>query len=281
VLEAADARYRDVEAARRLLEAMERRLAVPRTARRPEPEAAIENPRTILDTLDFTRRTDKPEYERRMPALQARLHQAALRLQKKQRSAIVLFEGPDAAGKGGAIRRLIWALDATQFRVIPVGAPTDEERAHHYLWRFWRHLPPRGRITIYDRSWYGRVLVERVEGFATRDEWSRAYEEINDFERELCEDGTVLVKFWLHVTSAEQQRRFDQRAREPWKQHKLSAEDYRNRSREHLYEAAASEMIERNSTEYAPFTLVPADDKRGARLTVLETVCRRLEEALG
>jgi polyphosphate kinase 2 (PPK2 family) len=178
------------------------------------------------------------------------------------------------------IRRITGALDAVQYRVIPVSAPTDEERAHHYLWRFWRHLPGRGRITIYDRSWYGRVLVERVEGFATRAEWSRAYQEINAFERELTDDGVVLVKFWLHVTSEEQLRRFEDRAREPWKQHKLTAEDYRNRTRENLYELAASEMIEQNSTEYAPFTLVAANDKRLARLQVLETVCARLEAAL-
>jgi polyphosphate kinase 2 (PPK2 family) len=223
---------------------------------------------------------DKEVYEARIPTLQARLNDLADRLGRRKQSAIFLFEGPDAAGKGGAIRRVTGALDATQYRVIPVSAPTEEERAHHYLWRFWRHLPRRGRITIYDRSWYGRVLVERVEGFATHDEWSRAYEEINAFERELVDDGVVLVKFWLHVTSEEQLRRFEDRAREPWKQHKLTPEDYRNRTRESAYELAASEMIERNSTEYAPFTLVPADDKRGARIAVLETICERLRDAL-
>jgi AMP-polyphosphate phosphotransferase len=191
-----------------------------------------------------------------------------------------MFEGPDAAGKGGAIRRVIRALDAAQYRVIPVAAPSEEERAHHYLWRFWCHLPRLGHITIYDRSWYGRVLVERVEGFATREEWSRAYKEINDFERELSDFGIVLVKFWLHVSSAEQLKRFQEREREPWKQHKISAEDYRNRAKANNYELAASEMIAKTSTEYAPFTLIPADDKRGARLAVLETICTRLREAL-
>jgi len=280
VVEAADPRYRDVTAARRLLEVVEELLAAPLTSRTPEPEPSIENPHTILDRLDFVTRVEPREYETRMGKLQAQLHQLAAKLARKRRSAIIVFEGPDAAGKGGAIRRLTRALDAAQYRVIPVAAPTDEERAHHYLWRFWRHLPRRGRITIYDRSWYGRVLVERVEGYATHDEWSRAYQEINEFERQLTDDGILLVKFWLHITSAEQLRRFEERGKEPWKQHKITPEDYRNRLRENLYEAAASEMIERTSTEYAPFSLVAADDKRGARLQVLETVCKRLEREL-
>jgi polyphosphate:AMP phosphotransferase len=277
VIEGGDVRYRDIQAATELLHALERRLAEPRIERVIEPEPPVPNPLTILDTLDFDSRVPREEYQAKIPSLQARLNRLAERLRKKKRSAMIVFEGPDAAGKGGAIRRVIAALDAQQYRVIPVSAPTEEERAHHYLWRFWRHLPRRGHITIYDRSWYGRVLVERVEGFATREEWARAYKEINDFERELTDDGILLVKFWLHVTSAEQLRRFEERAREPWKQHKLTPEDYRNRLRENLYEVAASEMIERTSTEYAPFTLVPADDKRGARIQVLETVCRAFE----
>jgi polyphosphate:AMP phosphotransferase len=280
VIEATDARYRDVEAARALLGALERSLSAPRPERHVVPEDSSSNPHTLLDSLDFASRVPKDEYDRRVPALQARLNQLASKLERKRRSAIFLFEGPDAAGKGGAIRRVIGALDAREYRVIPVSAPTEEERAHHYLWRFWRYLPRRGHITIYDRSWYGRVLVERVEGLATRDEWSRAYREINEFERELVDDGIVLVKFWIHVTSAEQLRRFQDREREPWKQHKISAEDYRNRRHENLYELAASEMIERTSTEYAPFELVAGDDKHGARLHVLEAICHRLEHAM-
>jgi polyphosphate:AMP phosphotransferase len=280
VIEGADERYRDLEAGKRVAEVLERRLAEPRKSRAPEPEAPISNPSTILDTLDLAKRIDKAEYDARMPKLQGRLRGLAQRLARRRRSAIILFEGPDAAGKGGAIRRLTWALDALQYRVIPIGAPTEEERAHHYLWRFWRHLPGRGHITIYDRSWYGRVLVERVEGFATREEWSRAYKEINDFEHELTSDGIIVLKFWLQVSSAEQLLRFQDREKEPWKQHKITTEDYRNRLRENLYEEAASDMIERNSTEYAPFVLVPADDKRVARLEVIETVCRRLEAEL-
>jgi polyphosphate kinase 2 (PPK2 family) len=167
-----------------------------------------------------------------------------------------------------------------QYRIIPVAAPTDEERSHHYLWRFFRHLPRRGRITIYDRSWYGRVLVERVEGFTSEESWRRAYKEINDFEYELVRDGIVLSKFWLQISPEEQLRRFQEREREPWKQHKITAEDYRNRQKTHQYEAAAAEMIARNSTEFAPFTLVEAEDKHYARVKVLETVCEQLERAL-
>lgn len=280
IIEAGDARYRDLEAGKQLLEALEQRLAQVTAPRRFDPPALIDNPHTILDTLDFTSRVSKEDYEARIPKLQARLNRAAEKLRRRKRALVIVFEGQDAAGKGGAIRRVIRALDAQQYRVVPVGAPTEEERAHHYLWRFWRHLPKRGHITIFDRSWYGRVLVERVEGFASPDEWSRGYKEINDFERELSDDGIILVKFWLHVTSEEQLRRFQAREREPWKQHKITAEDYRNRTRENLYEQVANEMIERNSTELAPFTLIAADDKRGARLVVLETIVKRLEAEL-
>jgi polyphosphate kinase 2 (PPK2 family) len=172
------------------------------------------------------------------------------------------------------------ALDARLFRVIPVAAPTDEERAHHYLWRFWRHLPRGGYVTIYDRSWYGRVLVERVEGFAQPHEWGRAYNEINEFERQLAEHGTALCKFWLHISPEEQLRRFEERAKLAHKKHKITDEDWRNRKKWKDYALAVDEMVARTSTDYAPWTLVAANDKRLARLTVLKTMCDRLEEAL-
>jgi AMP-polyphosphate phosphotransferase len=280
IIEAADARYRDVEAGKQILRVLEDRLAHPRIARIPQAAPHIDNPRTIFDTLDHARRVSKADYDTQVPKLQAKLSHVASKLQRQGKSAIIVFEGPDAAGKGGAIRRVIWPLNAQQYRIVPISSPTEEERGYHYLWRFWRHLPKRGHITIFDRSWYGRVLVERVEGFASTDEWSRAYKEINDFERELTDGGIVLIKFWLHVTSEEQLRRFQEREREPWKQHKITAEDYRNRTRENVYETAASEMIERNSTEVAPFTLVAADDKRGARLAVLQAICDRFKAAL-
>lgn len=280
VVASADARFRNVTVARHLLDELERRLA--RVEERPSarPEPAVENPMTILDTLDLTKKLERKEYEESLLRYQAKLNKLARRLAKKRRGAIFLFEGPDAAGKGGAIRRVTQALDARQYRVIPIAAPSDEERAHHYLWRFFRHLPRRGRITIYDRSWYGRVLVERVEGFATEVEWRRAYGEINDFEEALTRDGIVLVKFWLQISAEEQLRRFQEREKEPWKQHKITAEDYRNRAKTNQYELAAAEMIARSSTPHAPFTLVEADDKRYARVKGLETICAQLERAL-
>ncbi|HYQ46575.1 MAG TPA: polyphosphate:AMP phosphotransferase [Polyangiaceae bacterium] len=280
VIESGDDRYRNMTTGRTILERIRYRLATRRKSEPPQPEPEIDDPVTLLDRLDLSLKLEKSAYEKRMAELQGALGELARKLKKRQRSAIFLFEGSDAAGKGGAIRRLVWALDARQYRIIPIAAPTDEERAHHYLWRFFRQLPRRGRITIYDRSWYGRVLVERVEGFTSEENWRRAYKEINDFEHELTLDGIVLVKFWLQISPEEQLRRFQDREREPWKQHKITAEDYRNRRKTHQYEAAAAEMISRNSTEYAPFTLVEAEDKHYARVKVLETVCERLERAL-
>jgi polyphosphate kinase 2 (PPK2 family) len=172
-------------------------------------------------------------------------------------------------------------MDARLYRTRSVRAPTDEELAHHYLWRFWRHLPMRGYLVLYDRSWYGRVLVERVEGLAARHEWQRAYREITDFEEQLVAHGTVLVKYWLHVSPEEQLERFRSRETTPWKMYKITDEDWRNREKRPAYEEAVNEMLARTSTEFAPWTLVAADDKRHARVQVIETFCDRLEASLG
>ena len=193
---------------------------------------------------------------------------------------IVLFEGWDAAGKGGAIRRIVSALEPRSYRVIPVAVPTDEERAHHYLWRFWRHLARAGRVTIFDRSWYGRVLVERVESLATQAEWNRAYAEIRQFEEELTEHGIVLVKYWLHITKDEQERRFTERAKSPYKSWKLTDEDWRNREKWDLYELAVNDMVEHTSTHHAPWHLVAANDKNHARVEVLRVMNDAIERAL-
>lgn len=280
VIDGEDARYRNVTAARIILDAMEARLSQSRSAPPPVRLPPISDPDTLLDRLDLSLSLAKPEYETRVAVLQSRLSLLVRKLQKRKKSAILVFEGPDAAGKGGAIRRITWALDARSYRVIPISAPTDEERAHHYLWRFWRHLPRRGRLTIFDRSWYGRVLVERVEGFAREAEWQRAYQEINELERELLRSEVILVKFWLHISLEEQAKRFDARANDPTKRYKITPEDYRNRQQANQYEAAAAEMIARCSPPGAPFTLVEANDKHFARVKVLETVCQRLEAAL-
>jgi polyphosphate kinase 2 (PPK2 family) len=191
-----------------------------------------------------------------------------------------VFEGWDAAGKGGAIRRMVQKLDARLYRVIPIAAPTDEEKAHHYLWRFWRQLPRAGYFTIYDRSWYGRVLVERVEGFAQPDEWARAYGEINSFEEQLVEHGICLAKFWLHISPEEQLRRFREREKIAHKRYKIGPDDWRNRQKTPAYELAVDEMVARTSTASAPWTLIAANDKYHARLSVLRTMCDALEKSL-
>jgi polyphosphate:AMP phosphotransferase len=280
VIDSADRRYRNVAVATHLLERIRSHAADREPAHAPRQESAIEDPDTILDRLDLGLTLSDEVYEHELAALQGRLNRLSQQARRKQIGVTLVFEGADAAGKGGAIRRIMAALDARQARVIQIAAPSDEEKAHHYLWRFWRHLPRLGRFTIYDRSWYGRVLVERVEGFAREREWMRAYREINAFEEQLTEFGIVLVKFWLHISPEEQLRRFEEREAIPYKRHKITAEDYRNRAKANNYEAAANEMVERSSSEYAPWTLVEAEDKRYARVKVLREICDRIEGAL-
>jgi len=193
---------------------------------------------------------------------------------------VLVFEGVDAAGKGGAIRRVTGALDARQYITVPIAAPTDEERAQPYLWRFWKSVPPRGGIVIFDRSWYGRVLVERVEGYASVADWMRAYSEINQFEEQLVDGGAVVVKFWLQISAQEQLKRFKARERTSFKRFKITPDDWRNRKKWHQYERAVGDMVDRTSTEIAPWTLVEAEDKYFARVKVLKTIVDRLKEAL-
>ncbi|MEM6674216.1 MAG: polyphosphate:AMP phosphotransferase [Planctomycetota bacterium] len=249
----------------------------------PQPPPAVRLPApatSVLSEADLTSKLRKPEYKERLAELQLRLAKLASAAAQEGRSSLLVFEGWDAAGKGGAIRRLTGAMDARDYKVIPIAAPTEEERRHHYLWRFWRHYPRPGQMAIFDRSWYGRVLVERVEGFATEAEWSRAYEEIRDFEEMLMETGAPLAKFWLHIDADEQLQRFEDRQDTPYKKHKLTDEDYRNRKKWDDYVAAVDEMVERTSTRAAPWHIVPANDKRFARVRVLEIVCDLLENAL-
>ena len=195
-------------------------------------------------------------------------------------SVVVVFEGNDAAGKGGCIRRLTGALDARLYKVVPVAAPSDEEAAHPYLWRFWRHLPGLGRMVIFDRSWYGRVLVERVENLCGEMDWMRAYNEINDFEEQLVRNRTIVVKFWLAISRDEQYQRFKARESIPFKRFKITQDDWRNRDKWDQYESAVCDMVERTSTEISPWTLVPANNKRYARVEVLRTLYQRIEEEL-
>ena len=235
---------------------------------------------TLLSSLDLSNTLTKKEYQKQLEKYQCRLNTLARAAYEKKISSVIVLEGWDAAGKGGLIRRIVPALDARDYQVISTAAPTDEERAHHYLWRFWRHIPRAGKATIYDRSWYGRVLVERVEGYARTEEWMRAYAEINDFEEQLTDHGTLLLKFWLHIDKDEQLRRFQEREKISYKQYKITDEDYRNREKWDDYEHAVNDMVERTSTEYAPWTLIEGNDKRYARIKAIRTFCERLEEAV-
>jgi polyphosphate:AMP phosphotransferase len=230
-----------------------------------------------LRSLPLDQTISAADYEARREKWLGRLNQAVRSAHAAHRSIVFVFEGWDAAGKGGAIRRLTSAIDARHYRVIPVAKPTDEENAHHYLWRFWRHVPRAGMVTIYDRSWYGRVLVERLEGFAREDEWRRAYDEINDFEQQLAEHGIIVVKFWLQIGKEVQLRRFREREATPYKRHKINAEDWRNRRKWAAYEVAAGDMLALTDRPCAPWQLIPANDKRLARLMILKAACKQIE----
>jgi polyphosphate kinase 2 (PPK2 family) len=231
----------------------------------------------ILDKLDYEAAVaDKKTYEEKLAEVQLEILKAEFRTREAGRAVVIAFEGWDAAGKGGCIKRLTEKLDPRGYAVHPIGAPTDEERKRHYLWRFWTRLPDRGRWAIFDRTWYGRVLVERVEGFAKKKEWKRAFREINEFERQLVDDGTVLVKVFLAITKDEQKRRFDERARDPYKRWKIGPEDWRNREHWDDYVEAAEEMFAETSTDFAPWKVIGADRKWQARLTVIKHVLKRL-----
>jgi AMP-polyphosphate phosphotransferase len=234
----------------------------------------------VLDNLDLSRQLSDIRFKTRLAEQQSRLNLLHRRARQQGVSTIAVFEGWDASGKGGAIRRVTGALDARDYDVIPVAAPTEEERAHHYLWRFWRHLSRAGRLTIFDRSWYGRVLVERVEGFAREDEYMRAYGEINQFEEQLVGHGILVVKFWLHISREEQLRRFRDRTRTSYKKWKIGDEDWRNRARWADYTIAVNDMVARTSTRIAPWTLIEGNDKNFARVKVLTTLGDRMESRL-
>ena len=287
ILEGSDNRYRHITVAQHVLERIRKRLDESQDRPPPTPHlrpiAAPEgtDPLTVLGALDMSQQLKKEDYKKSLAKYQADLGQLARRAIKQKHSTIILMEGWDAGGKGGLIRRIIPPLDARHYRIIPIAAPTDEERAHHYLWRFWRHIPRAGDFTIYDRSWYGRVLVERIEGFTHQEDWMRAYTEINDFEEQLTLHGIALIKFWLHITPEEQLRRFKEREQIPYKQYKITEEDYRNRERWEAYEHAVNDMVERTSTEYAPWHLIEGNDKRYARVKALQLVCERLGDVLG
>ena len=283
IVDGSDARFRSLTVAEILLEAIQQRLQRPVASRRvaeaPIFHSALDR-RNVLTELDLEQKLSKDRYEKELHAYQERLGQLMRSPAFASRAVVAVFEGNDAAGKGGAIRRVTQAVDARHFQVVPIAAPTEEERAQPYLWRFWRHLPRTGRLTIFDRSWYGRVLVERVEGFAAEADWMRAYAEINDFEDQLTRHGIIVVKFWLAISPDEQLARFKEREAIEHKRFKITEEDWRNRDKWDAYETAVCDMVDRTSTEIAPWTLVEANNKRFARVKVLKTLVKRLEATL-
>ena len=285
VIDASQDRYRDIAFMETLLHQMKTALqrngsqpVVPEPAAIDLPEMA--RPKNILDSVDLSPSLSGKEFKKAYEDLILEIEYLGWQCYQREISSVFVFEGWDAAGKGGVIRRLIPALDAKIYRVIQIGAPTSAEKSKHYLWRFWQDIPRDGRVTVYDRSWYGRVLVERVEGFATREQWSRSYQEINEFEQQLIDHGTIVRKFWLHISDEEQLRRFESRQEVAYKQHKLTDEDWRNREKRAAYKAAVHDMVARTSTEYAPWHIVSAENKNHARLRVLTIIRDAMKEAL-
>jgi len=282
-VEAVDPRYQKLVVGKTLLQHLRQRLDSPAPApeqiQAPPARPALDG-LNILKSLDLGQKLDKPGYERELEKYQGRLNLLTRHKAFREHNVVLVFEGVDAAGKGGAIRRITQAIDARLCHITPIAAPTEEERAQPYLWRFWRNLPRRGRLAIFDRSWYGRVLVERVEGFCREADWMRAYGEINDFEEQIVDSGGIVVKFWLSISQEEQLRRFQQRQESPFKRFKITEDDWRNREKWGQYEAAICDMLDRTSTEIAPWTLVESEDKHFGRIKILRTLCQRIEESL-
>jgi polyphosphate:AMP phosphotransferase len=277
VVQGGETKHRDLHAgqaiAAQLGQASRRRPAV--AAKKPSGR-----PRGLLESATAHPTLDKKGYSQQMAKLQARLGRLSRLAAQKGIATVVVLEGPDAAGKGGAIRRLCGQLDAAHYQVHPTPAPTPEEKARHYLWRFWNKVPAPGHLAVFDRSWFGRVMVERVEGFAKDAEWARAYAEINDFEARLAEAGMVVLKLWINISKEEQLRRFQAREQSPHKRHKMTQEDYRNRKKWDDNLRAAEDMIARTDTPHAPWVVITGDDKRYARVATLKAVCRALSDRL-
>ena len=287
VVESTQGRYRRTKVFQTLVETVQSELsrregrAEPERRPMPDPEPSPLDDRTVLDRVDLSLSMSRQDYEQELEPLQERLFELQNRLYRKRVPAVIVYQGWDAAGKGGNIKRLTRGLDPRGYEVIPVAAPNDDEKARHYLWRFWRDLPKAGHVAIFDRSWYGRVLVERVEGFCTEAEWRRAFREINQLERQLADFGTVLVKFWLHIDQEAQLRRFRDRQQTPHKEWKITGDDWRNREKWDRYQVAVVDMLRRTSTPHAPWTILEANCKLYARIKALRTVAAAWDKALG
>ncbi|WP_455234237.1 polyphosphate:AMP phosphotransferase [Thiogranum longum] len=282
VVNAANKYYRGLTVGRTIRDAIQARLA--QTESTESVPAPVTLPRvgneTLLTALDLSSHLDKDDYKKRLAEQQDRLSELIGSKKFRKRSVVLVFEGNDAAGKGGAIRRVTEFVDPRLYRVNQIAAPTEEENAQPYLWRFWRRLPRRGHIAIFDRSWYGRVLVERVEGFSSEADWRRAYGEINDFEAEMADADIIVIKFWLAIDKEEQAQRFKAREQTGYKRYKITDEDWRNREKWDEYAVAVCDMVDLTSTSKAPWTLVEANDKYFARVKVLKTICDRIENSL-
>jgi polyphosphate:AMP phosphotransferase len=283
IVEGEDPRYRSLTIGKLILETIRKRLGEserkPAEVYAPPLLPSIDNLH-LLKTLDLGQKLEKKKYEAELEKYQGKLALLTRDPRFKDITVIAVFEGNDAAGKGGAVRRITSALDARIYQVVPIAAPTEEERAQPYLWRFWRHIPRKGRVTIFDRSWYGRVLVERVEGYCSEADWMRAYSEIIDFEAQLTRHNIVVVKFWLTISKDEQLKRFKEREKTGFKRYKITDEDWRNREKWDAYEQAICDMVDRTSTESAAWTLVEANDKYFARIKILKTLCGQIEAKL-
>ena len=285
IVEAHDRRFATVKAFRTVIEAMERKIDAKHSASTSsKAKAAPTQPErassSILDKLDLSLTLTRPEYDKALKKYQQRMRELEHEVYLKRLPVIMVYEGCDAAGKGGNIKRLVQGMDPRGYEVIPIAAPNDIEKAHHYLWRFWRQIPKAGHIAIFDRSWYGRVLVERVEGFCTEEDWKRAYREINEMEEQWVNFGTVLIKFWLQIGDEEQLKRFEERQHTPHKQWKITDEDWRNREKWDQYKMAVDEMLYRTSTSYAPWTIIESNSKWYARIKALRTVVGEIEKRL-
>ncbi len=277
---ATDRRFATLKVAETIAAAFENALNRSKPAEADSPRAAATRRTSALNGVDLTLTMDRDEYDKKLVPLQDRIQELQYLCFQRRRPLVCVFEGWDAAGKGGAIRRLTKQLDPRGYTVSPIAAPDGLERRHHYLWRFWKALPEAGHWSIYDRSWYGRVLVERVEGFCSVTDWQRAYHEINEFEHQIVESGAPVAKFWVHISPEVQLERLKERQATPHKHRKVTDEDWRNREKWDDYWAAASDMIERTSTTHAPWTIVEANDKLHARIKVLTRVADALTAVL-
>jgi AMP-polyphosphate phosphotransferase len=277
IIDAEDRYYREIKAGEIILDTIGRRLNHPEP---PRELPAMKSARDFLGSIPQDKSLKKDEYKSKLRKYQANLQDLAWEAYRQKRSLVAVFEGWDGAGKGSAIRRVTGAIDPRLYKLVQIAAPSDEELAHQYLWRFWRQLQRDGRATLFDRSWYGRVLVERVEQLAPEDEWQRAYGEINEMEEELTSHGCIVAKFWIDISQEEQLARFRAREQSPHKRHKITEDDWRNREKWPAYEAAVNQMIEQTNTGHAPWTLVPGNNKYYARVKILKTLCKALEDAL-